>query len=84
MAYSHDFELLLTDSLMPQMSGAGLAQRITEIKPGLRILHMSGDSAGQLTAERTGNGNVAIIDKPFTAQTLLDKVHAVLSAPPAG
>jgi PAS domain S-box-containing protein len=79
MASSRDLgvDLLLTDSIPPQASGPGLAERLTEMKPGLRILHMTGDGTTQLAAEE-GTDQVAVITKPFTPQTLLEKVHAIL------
>jgi PAS domain S-box-containing protein len=82
LASSRDFQLLLTDTVMPGMSGATLAERITEMKPGMPVLHMSGYSAGVLNPERIRDGELAYIQKPFTAPALLEKVHAVLNAPP--
>jgi len=79
---AHDFDLLLTDSLMPQMSGPELVERFAEIKPGLRVLQMSGYSVGELNAELPRQSNGAILHKPFTPQTLLERVRAVLTAPP--
>jgi two-component system, cell cycle sensor histidine kinase and response regulator CckA len=83
LAASQDFQLLLTDSVMPGMSGATLAERIAEFRPGVPTLHMSGYSAGTLSADRIREGEVAFIQKPFTAQALLDKVHALLGSAPA-
>jgi two-component system cell cycle sensor histidine kinase/response regulator CckA len=73
-----DIDLLLTDSLLPQSSDARFAEHLTRMKPGLRILHMTGDGTAQLTA-RYGPGEVGVVTKPFTAQTLLEKVQAALS-----
>jgi DNA-binding NtrC family response regulator len=83
LASSRDFQLLLTDSIMPGMTGATLAERITEMKPGMPVLHMSGYSAGILDPESIRDGELAYIQKPFTAPALLEKVHAVLNSPPA-
>ena len=79
VASSHNFDvdLLLTDSLLPHASDAGFAERLAQMKPGLRILRMTGDGTAQLTA-RHGMEEVAIITKPFTPQALLEKVHTVL------
>ena len=82
LAASRDFQLLLTDTVMPGMTGATLAERITEMKPGMPVLHMSGYSAGLLNPESIRDGELAYIQKPFTAPALLEKVHAVLKAPP--
>jgi two-component system cell cycle sensor histidine kinase/response regulator CckA len=83
LAASQDFQLLLTDSVMPGMSGATLAERIAEFRPRVPVLHMSGYNAGTLSPERIREGELAFVQKPFTAQALLDKVRAVLGSAPA-
>jgi two-component system cell cycle sensor histidine kinase/response regulator CckA len=80
LASSRDFQLLLTDSMMPGMTGATLAELITEIKPGIPVLHMSGYTAGVLDPERIRDGELPFIQKPFTAPALLEKVRSVLKA----
>jgi two-component system cell cycle sensor histidine kinase/response regulator CckA len=83
LASSHDFQLLLADSVMPGMSGAALAERIAAVSPGSPVLHMSGNSAGVLSPQRIRDRGLAFVQKPFTARALLEKVAAVLGAPPA-
>jgi two-component system, cell cycle sensor histidine kinase and response regulator CckA len=78
LASSRDFQLLLTDSMMPGMTGATLAELITEMKPGIPVLHMSGYTAGVLDPERIRDGELPFIQKPFTAPALLEKVRSVL------
>ena len=78
LASAHEIRLLLTDSVMPGLSGAGLAKLIVALKPGLPVLHMSGFNAGILSAERVSSGELAFIQKPFTAEALLAKVRATL------
>ena len=80
-ASSQDFQLLLTDTMMPGMSGATLAELVTEMKPGMPVLHMSGYAADVLSPGRIHDGELAFIQKPFTAPALLDKVSAVLGVP---
>jgi two-component system, cell cycle sensor histidine kinase and response regulator CckA len=75
---SQEIQLLLTDSVMPGMSGAGLAKLVVGLKPGLPVLYMSGFSAGVLSPERVSSGELAFIQKPFTAEALLAKVRATL------
>ncbi len=76
------FDLLLTDSVMPGMSGAGLAERVAGIRPGMRVLHMPGYAVAQASLEQLGREGTAVIEKPFTAGALLEKVRSVLSARP--
>ena len=78
LASSADFQLLLTDSVMPGMSGPTLADRIAELRPGLPVLHMSGNSAGVLSQDRIRDGELAFVQKPFNAHDLLEKVSAAL------
>ena len=75
---SQEIQLLLTDSVMPGMSGAGLAKLVVGLKPGLPVLYMSGFSAGVLSPERVSSGELAFIQKPFTAEALLTKFRATL------
>lgn len=73
---NHDPDLLLTDSVLGEAPELPLADRVREIKPGMRILRMSG---GQLPALGPGGGQV--ISKPFTAKDLVEKVRAILDVP---
>ncbi|HKI19299.1 MAG TPA: response regulator, partial [Isosphaeraceae bacterium] len=84
LAASNDFQLLLTDSVMPHMSGPTLAQHIEELRPGRPVLYMSGYSGGVLSPQRVLDEGLAFLQKPFNRQSLLEKVRATLSAPPAG
>jgi DNA-binding NarL/FixJ family response regulator len=63
---------------MPGMSGRELAQLLTEARPGLRTLFMSGYS-GEAIAERgLPQGLAAFIGKPFEPEDLADRVRDVL------
>ena len=68
LAGSHDFQLLLADSIMPRMSGAGLAERVAALRPGLPVVHMSGYNDGMLAPQAIRGGELAFVQKPFTAQ----------------
>jgi signal transduction histidine kinase/CheY-like chemotaxis protein len=73
------FDLLLTDVVMPEMSGTELAGRAGALYPDLRILLMSG------YVDRPGVGPVEddaeLLEKPFRAEDLLSRVRDVLEAP---
>ena len=82
LAADQDFDLLLTDSVMPQMSGRVLADHLAGLRPGLPVLFMSGYSEGILGPGRVLNDGVALLQKPFDEPTLLGRVRDIL-APPA-
>ena len=68
------FSLLVTDIVMPGMSGPDLAARARAIQPGLRVLFMSGYSGGAEEAR-----DEAFLPKPFDEETLLGKVRETLA-----
>ena len=72
-------DLLLTDVIMPQMSGRELADEVHRRRPGLPVLYMSGYSQGVLGPQRALDDDVALIQKPFSTRELLEKVRAALS-----
>ena len=73
-------DLLLTDAVMPGMFGRDLAERITRSSPSTRVLFMSGYATPMLGAGGTLPAGVRLIEKPFTEQTLLARVHEALAA----
>jgi two-component system, cell cycle sensor histidine kinase and response regulator CckA len=81
LASSHDLQLLLTDSVLPHMSGETLAQRVTALRPGLPVMFMSGYSRDMLNPRHARAEGTRFVQKPFIQRTLLEKVHAALAAP---
>jgi CheY-like chemotaxis protein len=73
---AHKVGLLLTDIVMPQISGFELAKKLGELSPALKILYMSGYRQNTLP----GESPVAFLHKPFTPGMLLSKVREVLDA----
>jgi DNA-binding NtrC family response regulator len=75
--------LLLTDIVMPGMSGRDLAQQLARERPAMRVLYTSGypDTAG-LTGE-VEQASVAYLSKPYTPEELARKVREVLDGPPS-
>jgi two-component system cell cycle sensor histidine kinase/response regulator CckA len=72
-------DMLLTDVVMPEMSGPHLAGLMRRDRPDLPVLYMSGYSDGQLTAQRIVDEAVELIQKPFTPRELLHRVHGVVA-----
>ena len=71
---SNRFDLLLSDVIMPQMSGRELAERASVIRPDLPVLFMSGYADGLLAPARVLEPGVELLEKPFTQATLLAAV----------
>jgi PAS domain S-box-containing protein len=72
-------DLLLTDVLMPQMSGIALAERMLRVHPKMKVLYMSGYS-DEILQQQGMEASAALIPKPFTPAGLLDRVRAVLES----
>jgi PAS domain S-box-containing protein len=71
-------DLLLTDVVMPDISGQRLAERIAAAAPGVRILFMSGYSDEAVHRHGMLGEDAAFIEKPFTERALTTKVREVL------
>ncbi len=70
--------LLLTDVVMPVMSGVDLAERLVQIMPGIKKLYMSGYTKGLISEKPLLEEGVQFIGKPFRLSALLLKVREVL------
>ena len=72
--------LVLTDVVMPGLSGWDLAQRLAAMRPGVRTVFMTGYS--ETPPVHAAPDAADLIQKPFTPETLLQKVHEALDAAP--
>jgi two-component system, cell cycle sensor histidine kinase and response regulator CckA len=70
--------LLVTDVVLPGMSGQELARRIVERVPGLRTLFVSGYGAEDVDRRGSLPQGSALLDKPLTRACLLDAVRRIL------
>ena len=81
-AYDGPIHLLLSDVVMPESEGAPLIERLSAVRPGLRVLYMSGYADEAIVHHGVLEEGVPFLQKPFTPQTLARKVRDVLDAPP--
>jgi PAS domain S-box-containing protein len=70
--------LLLTDVMMPGISGRELAKRITSRHPHIRVLYMSGYTNNVIAEDGMLEAGLSFLQKPFTPQTLVQKVRETL------
>jgi CheY-like chemotaxis protein len=73
--------LLVTDVIMPEVSGPDLAVRMRAEFPAMRVLYLSGYAHGVIGPHGVLDPGVAFLPKPFTPRSLLARVREVLDAP---
>ena len=80
-AERYPVDLMITDLVMPNMTGYELAQKITTIRPGVRVIYMSGFAPDELVAERGRNAgpDPIFLQKPFAVDALMPSVFAMLA-----
>jgi len=71
-------ELLLTDVVMPQMSGRELAEELVRLRPATKVLYMSGHTDDTILHHGVSEHSVALLLKPFQPALLLQTVRTVL------
>jgi PAS domain S-box-containing protein len=74
--------LLLTDVIMPGMTGRELANHLSPARPEMRVLYMSGYTENHIGHNGTLDEGITLLQKPFTLPALKAKVREVLDTPP--
>jgi two-component system, cell cycle sensor histidine kinase and response regulator CckA len=80
-AHAGPIDVIVTDVIMPLMSGPELAARIRMRDPGVQLLYVSGYTADQLRSQTDLGADATLLPKPFTSDGLLRKIREVLDQP---
>jgi CheY-like chemotaxis protein len=75
-----EFDLLFTDVVMPNLDGPGLARRLEERLPGLKVLYCSGYPNEALTTRGVLEEGVELIQKPYGTEQLRRRIRSLLDA----
>ena len=77
---SEQFDLLLTDIVMPEMDGIELAQKASAIDPNIRVMFITGFAAVALNAAAQAPKDAKVLSKPFHLKDLVNEVDRLLAA----
>ena len=73
-------QLLLTDVVMPGETGKEIAERVSAVRPGIRVLYMSGYPESVIASQGVIEPGITLVSKPFKAADLLARVRSALDA----
>ncbi len=74
-------DLVLTDVVMPGLSGRDLAAKLAQLHPAIKVLYMSGYTSDIITSHGMLEEGLVLIEKPFSPEELAQKVREVLGPP---
>jgi CheY-like chemotaxis protein len=80
-ATTEHIALLITDVVMPKLGGSELAARLSQLRPGIKVLYTSGYAENALAIQGVMKARVNFIQKPYALATLCQRVRAVLDEP---
>jgi CheY-like chemotaxis protein len=72
-------DLLLTDVVLPGLSGPELARRMLELRPGLEVLYMSGYNDARLLSRGVEQARASLLVKPFTPEQLVARIGVLMA-----
>ena len=75
-----EIALFITDMVLPKLSGPQVAERVLQLRPGTRVIYTSGYPGKASVPNRLRKNGTTFFEKPFTPDTLVRKVPAVLEA----
>jgi DNA-binding NtrC family response regulator len=79
--YEEPIHLMITDIVMPGLSGRALAERLLQLGHEIKVLYMSGYTEDTIVHHGVSDADMPFLQKPFTPDTLTSKVREVLSEP---
>ena len=77
--YPQKIDLMITDVIMPEMSGVDLARRVVKFRPDIRVIYMSGYRRDAL-AQQGLQKDMIFLQKPFQVEELILKVREALES----
>ncbi len=79
--YAGPIHLLLTDVVLPRMDGPSLSKRLSDARPGMKAVYMSGYAGNPVDRYDVAQAGPHFLRKPFTVESLARKIREVLDAP---